>query len=293
MPLPFSGGSDEHLLAASKGEHVIDGPGADAIGHRRCSLAGDDVLLHVLGREQDAVLVQGALHLAAGASGVALVERSQHANGTEHATHDVVHRAARAQRAAHWPGHVRQAGHHLHHLVQRQAVVVRAAEEAFVRGIDQPRVALAQRCVVQAQLVHTPRLEVLDEHVGGVDQLQHGVAAFRRFDIDGDALLVAVEGAEEARPRAQQAARAVTAQGFDLDHFGAKVTEDHAAGRPHDHVRNLDDTDAVQGKSGHRATPRSSRSGVAGSAREVQRQSGAGDAAVQGLARQRFAQQPA
>jgi len=251
LPLAFTRGSDEHLLAAREGEHVVDRPGTDPVGHRRRGLAGYHVLLHVLGREQHAVFVQCTLHFAADTRAVALIERGQHANGAEHAAHDVVHRTAGAQGAAHRPGHVGQARHHLHHFIQGQAVVVRATEEALVRGIDQPGVTLAERGVIETQRVHAPGLEVFDEHVGAVDQRQHRLSALGRVEVDGDALLVAVEGTEEPRPRPEQPACAVTTGGLDLDHFGTQVAKDHAAGGAHDHVRNLDDTNAVQRESGH------------------------------------------
>ncbi|MNC52239.1 hypothetical protein D3C75_1015750 [compost metagenome] len=115
--------------------------------------------------------------------------------------------------------------------------------------------------------------------------MQHGLTALGRFNIDSNALFVAVEGAEKARPCAQQTACAVAAYRLDLDDFGAKVAEDHAARRAHDHMRNLNDTDAVQGKSGHCGAPLTGSSGVAVCVGEVERQSGPGDEAVKWLAR--------
>jgi hypothetical protein len=112
----------------------------------------------VLGHQQHVVLEQRALHrlAAAGAAGrlVALVQRGQHADGAEHAAHDVVDAGAGAQRPALGPGHVGQAAHHLHHLVQRGAVFVGAGQEALVRHVDQPRVQPLQRVGAQAQAVH-------------------------------------------------------------------------------------------------------------------------------------------
>ena len=56
----------------------------------------------------------------------------QHTDGPEHAAHDVVDAAAGAQRVAGTAGHVGQAAHHLHHLVERGAVLVGAGQEALV-----------------------------------------------------------------------------------------------------------------------------------------------------------------
>ena len=70
------------------------------------------------------------------------------------------------------PGHVRQAAHHLHDLVERQAVFVRPGQEALVRNVDQPRKLLRQRCVVEAERRHQAGAEVLEHHVALADQLE-------------------------------------------------------------------------------------------------------------------------
>jgi hypothetical protein len=70
---------------------------------------------------------------AAGAWVVTLAQRRQHADGAEHAAHDVVDAGAGAQRPALGAGHVGQAAHHLHHLVERGALFVGAGQEALVR----------------------------------------------------------------------------------------------------------------------------------------------------------------
>jgi hypothetical protein len=66
--------------------------------------------------------------------------------------------------------------------------------------------------------------------------------------VDPDAPLVPVEHREEAGARAEQASRSVAVDGLDLDHVRAQVAQDQSAGRPHDHVRELDDAQAPQGK---------------------------------------------
>ena len=61
-------------------------------------------------------------------------------DGAEHSAHDVVDAGARAQRIAGPAGHVGQAAHHLHHFVQRGAVVVGPGQEALVAGVDDARI---------------------------------------------------------------------------------------------------------------------------------------------------------
>jgi hypothetical protein len=78
--------------------------------------------------------------------------------------------------------------------------------------------------------------------------LRHHLAAPGALHVNGQAFLVAVEQRVEPCPTAQQLACTVPGQRLDLDDLGAQVGQHHAAGRAHDHVREFDDTDALQGK---------------------------------------------
>ena len=213
------------------------------------------VLQHVLRRQQHAVLEQPDLHLLALAGVLALGQRRERADHAEHAAHDVVDRRAGAQRAAGRAGHVGEAGHHLHHFVERDAMLVGPGQEALVRHVDQPLVLLLQRRVVEAVFRQRAGAEILAHDVGGRDQLLD-----RARDPSGrqgprvTLFLLRLNRREEAGARADQPARLVAARRLDLDHLGAEVAEDHAAGRPHHHVAELDHADAAEGK---RAPPRS------------------------------------
>jgi hypothetical protein len=66
--------------------------------------------------------------------------------------------------------------------------------------------------VVEAELGHQAGPEVLEHHVALADQLERGRMAGRAVDVEDDALLVAVEAAEEADPEARQVARLVAAR---------------------------------------------------------------------------------
>ena len=120
----------KNLLAVFHFEHVVHRPGRNARRHGRGSLAGDGKLHHVLGHQKDVVFKQRALNLLAAAGAVRwMVALGQCRHGTdsaEHAAHDVVDAGAGAQRVTRPPGHVGQAAHHLHHLVQCGSVLVRA-----------------------------------------------------------------------------------------------------------------------------------------------------------------------
>jgi hypothetical protein len=146
------------------------------------------------------------------------------------------------------PGHVGQAAHHLHHLIQRGAVVVGAGQKAFVADVNQARVELFQGLVIEAQLLHGLGLEVLAHHVGGGDQPEHRFLALWRVQVQRQAFLVAVEQRKKAGARAEQAARVVALGRLDLDHLRAQVAQHHAAGRAHDHVGEFDDAQTVVGQ---------------------------------------------
>ena len=229
------------LRAVFHGEHVVHTPGRDAAGHRVGGLAGGGELHHVLGHQEDVVFEQGRLHLAAFARQFALAQCGHGTDGPEHATHDVVHAGACTQRVADAAGHVGQAAHHLHHFVECSAVVVRAGQEAFVADVDEARVQLLERGIVQAQLLHGAGFEVLADDVGGGDQPQGGFNPGGLFQVQRNAFFVAVEGGEKPRARAQQAAGVVSINRLDLDHLGPQVAQQHAAGGAHHHVGEFDD----------------------------------------------------
>ena len=222
--------------------------------------ARDRELQHVLAHQEHVVLEQRRLHFHAAAGDAALDQRAERGDRGEHAAHDVVDAGAGAQRIAGPSGHVREAAHHLHDLVERRAVVVGPGQESLVAHVDEPRVRLRQRRVVEAVLDHRARLEVLDDDVGARRDPPRDGRAVGMMQVGRDALLVAVEHREEAGAGAEQPPRALAVDRLDLDDLGAHVREDHAARRAHDHVRELDDAQAGErlGK-GWRAVAMASR----------------------------------
>ena len=251
----------KNLFAVFHFKHVVHRPSRNTRRHGRGGLAGDGELHHVLGHQKDIVFKQRALNLLAAAGAmrwmVALGQCRHGADGAEHAAHDVVDAGAGAQRVTRPPCHVSQAAHHLHHLVERGAVLVRAGQKTFVADVDQPRVQRLEAGVVQPELGHGAGLEVLADDVGGGNQAQHGLQAFGRLQVQRQTFLVAVEHREKARARADELARgialAAVANRFDLDDFGTQVGQHHAAGRAHHHVRELDHAQAFVGQSLRRA----------------------------------------
>jgi hypothetical protein len=188
------------------------------------------------------------------ARAVAFPQRRHDRDRAEHAAHHVVHRRARAQRTAHGPRHVREAAHHLHHFIERGALLVRAGQEALQRAIDEPRVHLRERLVAKPLRLERAGTEILEEHVRIRAELLRRRDAFRRREIECHALLVAAERGEESGAGALEIPRGIAlAFGLDLDHFRAQVGEHEAGSRPHDHVGELDHADAFEGQHRQRA----------------------------------------
>ena len=126
-----------------------------------------------------------------------------------------------------------------------------------------PRCAVTGNRAVNQSLVHRPRLlrpeaepleragsKVFHQHVGRLNQLGQERLAFDRFQIDGDALLVAVDAEKIRAPAADERrplARIVAVPGIlDLDHLGAHVAEQHRAQRPGQHTREVEDAQPGQ-----------------------------------------------
>ena len=77
------------------------------------------------------------------------------------------------------------------------------------------------------------------QDVGPGQQARHHFATGVAVQVQRNAFFVAVKQGVKARAHAQQFARAVACQGFDLDDIGAHIAQHHAAGGAHHHVREL------------------------------------------------------
>ena len=116
---------------------------------------------------------------------------------------------------------------------------------------------LAQLLGAEALLLQLAVAEILQEHIGAFEQPVHGVAVFGLGKIEHDAALAAVEQREERGSHAAERAGLVAGGRLDLDHLGAELRQDHAAGRTHHHVGHLDDPHALkrQSRPGHSCLP--------------------------------------
>jgi hypothetical protein len=178
---------------------------------------------------------------------MAFLQRGEHADHPEHAPGHIDNARARTQGTARRPGHVSEAPHHLRDLVQCGALFIGAGQEALLGTIDQARIGGGAGVVIQPQPVERAGAEVLHQHVGAGDEVLGDGDPLRRFQVETDRLLAAIVHREIARARSLEAAGIVTADGFDADDLGTQPCKDMADHRPHHHMRELDDADALEG----------------------------------------------
>ena len=100
----------------------------------------------------------------------------------------------------------------------------------------------ASAFVVEAELAHPARPQILDHDVGLVREPVNDFAAFRGRKIDGDAALALVP-AEKAET---EMAKRIALEAFDLDNFGAELREYHRAVRTRDVAGEVEHGDAIE-----------------------------------------------
>ncbi|MNS98248.1 hypothetical protein D3C86_1505670 [compost metagenome] len=142
--------------------------------------------------------------------------------------------------------------HALSHVFIRLAVLVGAGTEALDRRIDHARIQVLDMFPVESGAGQHARTEVLDQHIALLNQVFQQCLAFRRFHIERQATLVAVQHGEVQAVSVghvtQLAARDVTASGqFDLDHVGAHPGHQLRSRGAGLNVRQVQDANAVQG----------------------------------------------
>ena len=245
-PLPLGHRADEDRLALPILENVVDGPGEFALRHRRRVGAFQLILDHVLGDQQQAVLEQAHAQLAPAAGLPPLHQRGEHAEGREEPAHDVVGRGSDPQRPPRRAGHVGEAGHHLHHFVQRGAVLIGPGQEPLAAGEDQPRMPGAQGRRIHPGLDQRAVAEVFDEHIRRGQQGRQRGAPRLGLHVERHGFLAAVEQREHGAAHAGQVAGLVARGRLHLDHFGAQIGQEHAGRGPHDHVAHLHHANAGQ-----------------------------------------------
>ncbi len=135
---------------------------------------------------------------------LALQQRDQDAERREQSGAEIGDRNADAHRPLpRQAGDRHQAAHALRDLIEARPVGVGAVlAEAGNAGIDEARIDLGERLVVDAEPLLHVGAEILDHDVGLLDHALEGGEAFGRLQIERHAALVAVQVLKVASPRA-------------------------------------------------------------------------------------------
>lgn len=247
-------------VAVGAVEEPVGGQGRVVVALRVPDVAGDRV-----GRALERVRAddrgeQRGAHDPAGAGGVALVEGGDDAVRAVHPGEQVADRHAHAlRRVGVGSGDGHEPGLALGDLVVARAPTLRTVvTEAADREHDETGVELVEPVVAEAEAVHDPRTEVLDEDVGALDEPGEHVAPVVGLEVEGDRLLVAVGAEEVRRDRVvlgpdegrSPAPRVVTGGRLDLDDASTHVAQHHRGVRAGEGSGQVDDGDVLQ-RSGH------------------------------------------
>ncbi|MDR8955490.1 hypothetical protein FEP76_03997 [Burkholderia multivorans] len=232
---------------------------AAALGHARRA----EEIRQMWMQQRHAAVVQRDVDRLTAPALLALGEREQDAGERVEARHHVDDRQADARRVAvALAVHAHQPRHRLdHRVVARQAAKRPVGAETRHRTVDQPRETRLQiACIVHPPARERTGLEVLDQHVGVLEQPPEDRAPFVARQVEREPFLVAVHAQEVprgvARERRPPAARLVAAGRFDLDDRRTVVGERLRAVRAAEHAAQVDDLQAFQcaTRSVHRST---------------------------------------
>src|SRR6185295_5926150 len=123
------------------------------------------------------------------------------------------------------------------------------------RGRDDARVERRERLVAEAEALHRARAQVLDDDVGRLGQRLEHLTAALRLEVEGHALLVHVQHAEERRVHAGLLAEPVSCllarRGLDLDDLGPQPRQRFRAARACLELRTVQDPDSFERRSHH------------------------------------------
>ncbi len=253
-PLP------QRVVGHTEGDEAV-GRGEDLVGNDRgMSVAAASRPL--ARREIDSRLVREQrghrvehrdLDLLAAPGATARQEGKHDAVGRRHTRHQIRDRRPHLHRRPVGKARdVHEARFGLNHEIVAGASGLRPRfAEAGDRAVHELGILVGEGGVAEAELLHGARPEILEEHVtlpdqGAQDRLSLGV-----LEVEGDALLVAIDrhevggfAAHERRP----ASGVVPLAGFlDLDDLGTHVPEHHRAERPGQHASEIEHANARQG----------------------------------------------
>ncbi|MNT15363.1 hypothetical protein D3C72_1504130 [compost metagenome] len=194
-------------------------------------------------------LQQGGLHPLALAGHFAFQQRHHQADRAEQTGGQVRNGNPRAHRSA--PGFARDrhhAGDPLRDLVQTRALVVRTIlPEPRYAAIDDARIDLAQRLIVDAQLELHVGAIVFNHHIGLAHQVQKQRPPLGMLQVQRHAALIAVRVLVIGELRGTAGLVVLLVAGFlDLDDRGAPIRELAHRRRPGTHPGQVQNREPAQ-----------------------------------------------
>ena len=155
-------------------------------------------------------------------------------------------RSIRKSRKAHEAAHALNDG-----VVSRKRLERSGLAETSGGRIDQAGIEFGQLLIREAEAVHGARPEIFGENVGLPHHVEEDGAVGILLEIQGDALLPAVDKAEVQRlalVEGTESARVITVAGrLDLDHARAEIGQDRRSEWAVQHVCQVDDEQAREG----------------------------------------------
>ena len=182
-----------------------------------------------------------------------LIERAQDADRHQHAGAGVAKRRARLdRRPVGLAGDAERATGGLRDHVESEVFFVWAAgPETLDLAVDDAGVDLLDLVIAEAQPLDRAGRHVLDRHVSLCQQRLDDFEPARRFEVEGDRLLVGVElveipGVVVGLTGLQPPAGVAAARVFDLDHLGAEPRQGLGAGGSRLELGEVDDLDTFE-----------------------------------------------
>ena len=172
--------------------------GGMAVANRMGHLAGEFVAGDGVFKDGDLAVEHGNVHHLPQSGALAFMQRGKDADRAEKPGRDIPDGRAdagrltvRLTRDAHHTAHRLD-----HRVVRRSAAVGTGLPVAGRRGINQTRVDFFEHVVAQAQFFHRTRAVVFNQNVHLFDQGFENLFALGGFQVEGKALLVAVQAHE-------------------------------------------------------------------------------------------------
>src|SRR5581483_10054266 len=137
-----------------------------------------------------------------------------------------------------------------HGIVGALARIRSVFPESAYRNVDDIGANRADIILAEPEALGSAGSEVMDEDVGGLDELFQDRAPVGRFQVDGNGALVAIAGEEggvHSCAASREPPHKIAVGAFDLDDVGALVGEHHRRHRPGHHRAEVENSHACEG----------------------------------------------